>query len=194
MQIKTTLAGARVRIRDYKHEDLPFVTGLWFDPVNGRYMSDPPADKVDERYQKALAEMEDADTGFYFVIELAETGERIGTCCAFPQDEEGAFDETHQCYDIGYCIKKTHWRHGYGEEAVRLLMDWAAARGAKEMTAEAAKENAASCGMLEKLGFFVLRESSFKKYNTEMVFPSRVYAKMLGGAKESETRRTEAAE
>lgn len=194
MQIKTTLEGARVRIRDYKKEDLPFVTGLWFDPENGRYLSDPPAGRVDERYQKALAEMEDADTGFYFVIELAGTGERIGTCCAFPQDEEGAFDETHQGYDIGYCIRKTHWRHGYGEEAVRLLMDWAAARGAKKMTAEAAQENVASCAMLEKLGFFVLRKGSFKKYNTEIVFPSRVYAKMLAGADRNETQRTEAAE
>ena len=80
---------------------------------------------------------------FYFVIELRATGERIGTCCAFPQDEEGTFDETHRCYDIGYCIRKTHWRQGYGTEAVRLLMDWAAARGAREMTAEAAKENTA---------------------------------------------------
>ena len=193
MQIKTPLEGARIRIRDYKNGDLPFVTGLWFDPENGRYMSDPPAGKADGRYQKALDEMEDAGVGFYFVIELAATGERIGTCCAFPQNEAGVIDETQQCFDIGYCIRKTHWRRGYGTEAVRLLMDWAAARGAREMTAEAAKENAASCGMLEKLGFFVLRESSFKKYNTDIVFPSRVYAKMLGGAEKNETRRTEAA-
>lgn len=179
MQIYTPLCGARVRIRDYHKADLPFVTSLWFDPVIGRYMSDPPADRVDECYRKSCGEMEDNTDGFYFVIELAATGERIGTCCAFPQDENGVFDESRQCFDIGYCINKTHWRQGYGEEAVRLLMAWAAAQGAKKMTAEAAKDNAASCGMLEKLGFTVLRESRFKKYNTDIVFPSNIYAREL---------------
>lgn len=193
MQIKTPLTGARVCIRDYQKEDLSFVTGMWFDAENGRFMSDPPVGGVDVVYQRALDGMEDSALGFYLVIELRATGERIGTCCAFPQDEEGAFDETHSCYDIGYCIRKTHWRQGYGEEAVRLLMDWAAARGAREMTAEAARENAASCGMLEKLGFFVLREGSFQKYNTQIVFPSRVYAKMLEDAREKTAEQTEAA-
>lgn len=69
-----------------------------------------------------------------------------------------------------------------------------ALEGAREMTAEAAKENAASCGILEKLGFFALREGSFKKYSTEIVFPSRVYAKMLDETEENRAQRTEAAE
>ncbi len=194
MQIKTPLTGARICIRDYQKTDLAFVTGMWFDAENGRFMSDPPAEGVDAVYQKALDEMEDSALGFYFVIELRATGERIGTCCAFPQDEEGTFDETHRCYDIGYCIRKTHWRQGYGTEAVRLLMDWAAARGAREMTAEAAKENTASCKMLEKLGFFVLREGSFRKYHTETVFPSRVYAKMLDGEERESTKKERAAQ
>ena len=179
MQIHTPLCGARVRIRDYYKPDLPFVTSMWFDPENGRYMSGPPADKVDERYRKSCEEMEDDHDGFYFVIELAATGERIGSCCAFPQDENGAYDASRQCYDIGYCINKTHWRQGYGEEAVRLLMAWAKAQGTQKMTAEAAISNNASCGLLEKLGFTVLREGSFKKYNTDIVFPSRVYARVL---------------
>lgn len=187
MRIETPLEGARVRVRDYRGEDLSFCTGLWFDAENGRYLSDPPAGGADAVYQRALDAMEDNALGFYFVIELRATGERVGTCCAFPQDEAGAFDETQQCYDIGYCVEKTRWRQGYGEEAVRLLMAWAAARGAREMTAEAAKENAASCKMLEKLGFSVLREGSFKKYGTDLVFPSRVYAKRLDGAKRKET-------
>ena len=190
MQIKTPLEGARVRVRDYRKEDLSFCTGLWFDAENGRFMSDPPAGGADAAYQKALDGLEDNALGFYFVIELRATGERVGTCYAFPQDEEGAFDETHHCYDLGYCVAKGRWRQGYGEEAVRLLMAWAAARGAREMTAEAAKENAASCSMLEKLGFSVLREGSFKKYGTDLVFPSRVYAKMLGEAERAEGRET----
>lgn len=173
MQIHTPLRGARVCIRDYVHGDLPFVCSLWFDPENGRYMSDPPADRVDDRYRAACAAMEDSADGFYFVVELAETGERIGTCCAFPS-------ANGVCCDIGYCIRKTLWRQGYGAETVRLLMAWAAARGVRKMTAEAAVENAASCGLLEKLGFQAERESAFCKYNTELRFASRIYARALG--------------
>ena len=179
MQIKTPLEGARVRVRDYKNEDLPFVTGLWFDPENGRYMSDPAADRVDERYRRSCAEMEDNAGGFYFVIELCGTGERIGTCCAFPQDEEGAFDETHGCYDIGYCIHKSRWRQGFGTEVVNLLADWVREQGGTAVTAEAAKENRASCALLEKCGFAVLKEASFKKYHMGIVFSSLIYTKKL---------------
>lgn len=172
MKIGTPLCGARVRVRDYRKSDLPFCTGLWFDAENGRYMSDPPAGCADAVYQRALDGMEDNAEGYYFVIERAGTGERIGTCCAFPY-------ENGERYDIGYCIQKSQWRHGYGEEAVRLLMAWAAARGARKMSGEVAAQNAASCGLLEKLGFSAARESAFRKYNTEIRFPSRIYERQI---------------
>lgn len=183
MRIYTPLTGARVRVRDYRREDQAFVLSLWSDAENGRYMSDPPPGKADERYMAAVGKMEDCPDGFYFIVELAETGERIGTCCAFPQDENGVFDDSRQCYDIGYCIDKTRWRQGYATEAVGLLMTWAAAQGAKIMTAEVAKQNAASCGLLKKLGFVPARESSFGKYNTDIRFPSYIYRKALNAEK-----------
>ena len=114
MKIEEPLQGKRIAIRNYAPEDLDFCTGMWFDPENGRYLSDPDREHVDERYQRALEGMPDSPDGYYFIVELRESGERVGTCCAFPQD--GA-------YDIGYCIRREYWKRGYGTELVELLTD-----------------------------------------------------------------------
>lgn len=172
MRIGDSLTGERVRVRDYRRSDLEFVTGMWFDPENGAYLSDPDRDHVDAVYQKALDRMEDSPDGYYLVVELAGSGERAGTCCMFP-------DEAGKVYDIGYCIHKSHWRQGLGRETVSLLLHWLRERGAQTVTAEAAAENAASRALLDGLGFEVQRKSRFKKYRMDVEFESVVYAKTL---------------
>lgn len=159
-------------IRSYTPEDLDFCTGMWFDPENGRYLSDPTEEHVDEVYRKALDGMERSADGYYLIIELRESGERIGTCCAFP-DREG------KVWDIGYCIHRSRWKRGYGGEAVNLLTGWIRAQGGTDVTAEAAKENRASCALLERCGFLPVRESSFKKYHMDVSFDSVIYGKKL---------------
>lgn len=168
MRLKQPLAGRRIIIRSYEREDLDFCTAMWFDPENGRYMSDPEAEFVDERYQKALDGLQDAESGYYLIVE--RLGERIGTCCAFP-DQEG------RVFDIGYCVRKDLWRQGFGREIVETLADWVRGEGGEAVTAEAAEENAASCGLLEKCGFRVLRKASFQKYGMDIRFDSRIYEK-----------------
>ncbi len=68
-------------------------------------------------------------------------------------------------YDIGCCIHKSRWRQGFGREVVHLLPDWGREREGIAVTAEAARENRGSCVLLEKCGFTVLREASFRKYH-----------------------------
>ena len=48
------------------------------------------------------------------VIEKIADGERIGSCCAFPNDDGSIID-------VGYCINKKFWRNGYASEAVDKL-------------------------------------------------------------------------
>lgn len=48
MKIEEPLQGKRIAIRNYAPEDLDFCTGMWFDPENGRYLSDPDREHVDE--------------------------------------------------------------------------------------------------------------------------------------------------
>lgn len=172
MKLGRVITGDKLILRDYEKADLAFCTGMWFDPENGKYLSDPTAEHVDETYQKALDAMEDNQDGYYLIAQRRDTGETVGTCCAFP-DGEG------KTWDIGYCVRKSCWRQGYGTEIVRLLIDWAREQGAESMTAEAAVENAGSCKLLENSGFTVQKQSEFKKYGMDSRFESYVYQKKL---------------
>ena len=114
MKLDRPLEGERIVIRSYAPEDLDFCTGMWFDPENGRYLSDPAREYVDEVFQRALDGLQDSGDGYYLVVERKDGGERIGTCCAFP-------DEAGKVYDIGYCVHRSCWRQGFGREIVELL-------------------------------------------------------------------------
>lgn len=170
MKIDKPIQSPHLVIRSYERSDLPFVTSMWLDPENGRYLSDPTAERVDAVFQKALDELHDSPHGYYLIIELAATGERVGSFSVFPA---GAI------YDIGYCIQKDHWRHGFASEALAVMLDWMRAQGAKAVTAEVAAENTASNALLQKFGFEVERQTSFEKYNMDLQFESFIYAKAL---------------
>lgn len=175
MKIENKITGEKIAIRSYEKADLPFVTGMWYDKENGRYMSDPENGYIDERYQRAIDNMADNALGYYFVVESLETGALIGSCCAFPNSDspEGL------TFDIGYCVHKSHWRQGCGSEIVSLLLGWIRSMGGVCVTAEVAKENAASLGLLNKFEFEIIREGSFKKYNMDICFDSYILSKKL---------------
>lgn len=168
MKIDKPIQGPRLAIRSYERSDLPFVTSMWLDPENGKYLSDPTADRVDAVFQKALDSLQDSPYGYYLIIELA--GERIGSFSVFPEDG---------VYDIGYCIHKDHWRKGYASEALCMMLDWMKAQGAQKVTAEVAAENTPSNALLCKFGFDAEKRSEFRKYNMDVHFDSLIYAKAL---------------
>ena len=172
MTLGNPLRGERIIVRSCMQSDLPFSTEMWFDPDNGHYLSDPTVEFVDEVYQKALDGLQDSAYGYYFIVELRCSGERIGTCCVFP-------DKDRRVYDIGYCIHRSHWRQGFGTELVELIANWIREQGGSAVTAETARENRGSRALLEKCGFTVKKESSFKKYNMDISFDSLIYEKKL---------------
>lgn len=172
MKLETALLGNRIRIRNYEESDLEFLTSMWFDEENGKYMSDPTREYVDDAYQKALDALGESPDGYYLVIELTLTGERVGSCCMFP-------DADQKTYDIGYCIHKKHWQKGYGSEAISLMLHWLKNHGAGHVTAEVAVENIASNALLRKFGFKVEKKAEFKKYHMNVRFDSYLYAKTL---------------
>lgn len=84
MKIEQPMLGKRICLRNYTESDLTFLTDMWFDEENGKYMSDPTREYVDETFQKALDTLGESEYGYYLVIELADTKERIGSACMFP--------------------------------------------------------------------------------------------------------------
>ncbi len=172
MQIENAISNARIIVRNYLNTDLSFVTGMWFDEENGKYLSDPTKEYVDDVYQKALEKMENSSDGYYLVIETKDTQRPIGSCCIFP-------DEKKEAYDIGYCIHKDYWKQGYGTDTIFLVKEWIREHGEKEITAEVAKDNLASNLLLKKFGFKIKRESKFKKYNMDVHYDSYIYSLAL---------------
>lgn len=171
MKIPDIIYGDRIFLRSYDKSDVAFVSKMWFDSENGKYLSDPTPEFIDDVFQNVLDTIQDSDDGFYFVVCL-NSGERIGSASTFPND-----DKTE--YDIGYCIHKDFWKKGYGTEAVSVLLDWIRCKGAKSVTAEAAIDNKGSCRLLEKLGFTVKEETEFSKYHMDIRYKSYIYQKNL---------------
>ena len=168
MLLDKPISGARITIRDYQRADLPHMTAMWFDGENGKYLSDPTAEYVDELYQKALDELEDNPRGYYLTVALTDSQEIIGSACVFP-------DEKMESFDIGYCIRKDCWGRKFGAELIGLIVDWARGQGGLEITAEVARENVASIRLLVNSGFEILRKSEFKKYNMDICYESDIY-------------------
>ena len=172
MQIDRSLSTQRITLRSCRKSDLPTLTSMWFDKENGKYLSDPTEEYVDDRYQAALDEIETKQDGYYLTAVLNDRPQIIGSCFIFP-------DEKRERFEIAYCIHKAHWRKGYATELLSLVTDWAQNNGFMEITAEAAKENTASDSLLRKNGFVVTGESQFKKYNMDISYESYTYSKML---------------
>ena len=166
MDIPEDLITPRLRIRPYRAGDRAFVLSMWGDRENGRYMSDPASENIDEKYLKCVDEMETEPEGYYMVACLRQDGTKVGTSCAFPEGGN---------YDIGYCISKDHWKEGLGTEMLAALIDWIKARGGRSVTGEVADLHKASTALLNKFGFYPDRKTRYKKWGEETYFDAHYY-------------------
>lgn len=80
-----------------------------------------------------------------------------------PPDEAGRLE-------IGYRVDPGYRRQGYAIEAVRGLMDWAAARGVHRFVASISPDNKASLSLAAKLGFERVGEQIDEIDGLEYVF------------------------
>lgn len=166
MLLKYNIETTRLMIRSWKKTDTEFTLDLWGDRENGKYMSDPARENQDGEYLQAVEEMEDHPEGYYFVAVLKGEGNRVGTCCAFPENGN---------YDIGYCISKMHWKEGLGTEMIAALISWIKENGGKTITGEVADVNLASIALLRKFGFSEDIKTRYKKWGEETYFDSHYY-------------------
>ena len=157
----------RLLLRTPRQEDLDAVAAIWGDIDGGKYMPDP--------YYKSGAEIaeileDDPHCPVYYLVAFRiGFDEIIGTCSLGFENAD-----TNE-YSIGYDVKKDYWGNGYAGEMVHALIDFARELGIKSITAPVAKANKASNRVMEKCGFFIDGESSFKKSGTAIVHPTFIY-------------------
>ena len=159
------LAATRVRLRRFQPADLDaFVTYRSFAEV-ARYQSwDAPYPRTAGEQLIAQMAAQDPDTPgqwFQFAVVLRATEELIGDCAARPLPDDPLQVE------IGFTIAPGHQGQGYATEAGgRLLAYLFRSRGKHRVTASCDPRNAASIGVLDRLGMRReghLRESTWAK-------------------------------
>lgn len=158
----------RLIIKSTKKKDTDFCLDIWLDDEMGKYLSDPPREKVTDTYLTWKDNVEIYSGCYYFVAVSKETGEYIGTCSAVPSE-----DKKH--WDLGYGIHKKYWRQGYATEMIKELIDFCRLNGGIKITADVAKENKGSNAVLRKLNFYIEKEGTFKKSGTDIVYDEYTY-------------------
>lgn len=170
----TPFETSRLRLRPQEAKDAGFALCIWGDPITGKYLTDPALDDIDDlnEYMDLLRHLSDSTDCYYIIAEDKTTHQPIGTCCAVIKD--GGL-----CWDIGYCIHPTCWRHGYAKEMVGALVDFAAQNGVKTILADVAADNTASCGVLNALGFTPHENGAFRRSGTTTEYKNLTFQKTL---------------
>ncbi|MBQ8618693.1 MAG: GNAT family N-acetyltransferase [Clostridia bacterium] len=153
----------RLTLRPVRMSDLHTTHAYAGHLENTRFMMYLPYASIEET-EEVLREavdqwQSDAPERLEFAICLG--GVHIGGITLYFQ---GAPDEA----ELGWVLHRDHWRRGYVTEAARALMDYARQeRGIRRIFACCDSENAASRGVMEKLGMQLVK-SDGRRHNRSM--------------------------
>ena len=112
------LEGERVRLRALRPEDTERLWEFWADlDVSARASNQPPKPFTLEETKSFFEELGKKDDLMRFAIEAE--GELVGDCSLHDVDRHNRTTE------VGIALGKPHWAKGYGQEALRLLVDYA---------------------------------------------------------------------
>jgi RimJ/RimL family protein N-acetyltransferase len=145
-----TLAAPRVALRWLTIADADAIYGIFSDPKVMRWWSTPPMSDIAQA-RKLIADIHEgfrAQRLFQWGIARLEDGRIIGTCTLF------AINEPQGRAEIGYALGHEFWGHGYMNEALKALIDFAfSTLGMRRLEADVDPCNAGSLHALERLGF-----------------------------------------
>lgn len=140
----------RVTVRLLRDTDLPALMEVNGDEVvtamlpyaAWRSLADARA------WHDRMAGIQAAGMALQFVVESRSSGQAIGTCLLF------RFDEGSARVELGYVLGRAHWGRGLMKESLTALLGRAfGAMGVRRVEAEVDPRNAASTGLLRRLGF-----------------------------------------
>jgi len=151
------LSTARLRLRDLRPPDAPFVLALMNEPAFIEFIGDRNVRAV-EQAERYIAEgpwtRPGAPGGGLNAVELAETGEPIGICGLLKRD---ALPDP----DIGFAFLRAHWSRGYAFEAANAVRDYARdVLRLPRLLAITSPSNIASRRLLERLGLAYVRATT----------------------------------
>lgn len=162
------LTTERLKLREIQETDVNAIWNCWLqDEEVSRYMLWKAADNIADAKEFVASELEQLDNEKWhrWIIELKDTGQIIGTCLIFYNEDHA---EPH--WDISYNLGKEFWCNGYITEAMREVMAFATDQlGMNECITSYAKANTASAKVLHKLGFRDVAEIPYECNGGEIV-------------------------
>lgn len=110
----------RLYLRQYRESDFDELYAILSDPETMAHYPKPYDAAGTRRWlQWSFDNYRTYGFGLWAVI-LKETGTFLGDCGITMQNIDG-----EELPEIGYHIRKDHWRRGYAREAARAVRDWA---------------------------------------------------------------------
>ncbi len=143
------LRGERVQLRAYRDDDADALYAIHSDATVMRYWSYPPW--TDRAQAEAYLQHDRDYVGdgiLAWAMARREDDVLIGTTTLF------GIDRAQGRANIGYALSGEHWGKGLAQEALRLALTHAFdVLQLRRIEADADPRNAASCRLLERLGF-----------------------------------------
>lgn len=148
----------RLHLRPLQSSDLAGIFAMMSDAESMKYWSTPPVATTDDA--KALLEraMEFDEKGesLHWALTLKGQDDIIGKCVLFK------FELDHHRAEIGYILNRDYWNRGLMREALESVIAFAFdSLELHRIEADVDPNNAASLGVLERLGFE--REGLFRE-------------------------------
>ncbi len=153
-----TLDGASIRLRKLTEADTADMHAVYSDEVAMAYWGTPATTTIYETRQLMLRDIKAVDDGsaMFWAIEWKETGTVIGKCTLWQ------YSENNQRAEVGYILNRQYWHMGLMTAALEAMINYAfSGLGLHRLEADTDSNNAASLGLLEKLGF--QREGYFRE-------------------------------
>jgi ribosomal-protein-alanine N-acetyltransferase len=144
------LLGPRLRLREFRVDDARALYAVHSDPRVMRYWSFPAWTRMEQAQARIAYVMGQRARGEVLAWAICERADDrlVGSVAAFSLDRAQARAE------IGYSLHGDCHGRGYGQEAVRLaLAHLFDGLGLERIEADVDPRNAASCRLLERLGF-----------------------------------------
>lgn len=144
------LASARLRLRPYRDGDAEAMFALYSDPRVMRYWSFPPWTEPGQARDYLARAAAHAAQGIALPWAIADAGSDalLGTATLHSLQHEQGRGE------LGYSLAPEHQGRGLASEALRLVLAHAfGPLGLRRVEADVDPRNAASCRLLERLGF-----------------------------------------
>ena len=127
---------------------------VWSRPESARYMFwnlTVSEEDAKTRMERTIAYQKSRDS---WTVYEKKSGRAIGFA-GVASSEPGVAEER------GICLGPDYFRLGYGEQILKLLIDYAVRQyGAQRFRCFARETNAASRGLIEKLGFRLIRKDT----------------------------------